>query len=124
MRKPNTEPRQRRDLPWSITPMYGSRPCTQIQTSTSRGGHTVDLFDEQNRSLASHTRHVHTSTCTKQGDARVGKSIDSRASSSRHRQPVMHTMQILLELVHIKRLSRLTPGTMGALRYLLTFPSP
>ena len=35
-------------------------------TSTSRGAHAIDLFDEHSRCLVSHTHvHVHTSTCTK-----------------------------------------------------------
>ena len=65
MRKPNTEPRQDAILP-AISP-----PCTarvlvhRYVTSTSRGVHTVDQFDERNRCLVSHTRYVHTGTCTK-----------------------------------------------------------
>ena len=124
MRKPNTEPRQDAILP-AISP-----PCTarvlvhRYVTSISRGAHTVDLFDDHNRCLVSHTRYIHTSICTNYQVGGCTSGQIYRFEDSQHRQPLMHTTQMVLVLVHTERLSRLTPATMGALRYLPTSPNP
>ena len=53
-------------IPPVVSPQCTARVLVhRYVTTTSRGVHTVDQFDERNRCLVSHTRYVHTGTCTK-----------------------------------------------------------
>ena len=120
MWKPNTKPWQGRDPPRSITPFYGSRPRKQVRKDyPSQWWCAYCRFirwAQQVPGIILYEYLYHVSS--RRQIYRFLNTIQSSSLAS------LHTMQVLLVLGDTERSPQLTPATMGALPYILTFPSP